>query len=446
MGNQRYKERISIIKEKNMNILLTGATGFIGNHLLRALLQQGHSVTACCRNPKRLLIQSDHLTLLPIDFTTADNSAQWLPHLNGIDAVINCVGIIAETQNQTFAQLHKLAPIALFTAAEQAGVKKIIQISALGADAQAESAYHLTKRAADEVLRGLVLDWFILQPSVVYGDGAQSSALFHALAALPVHVLPDGGQQQLQPIHVDDLVAVVAACLKPVTLVQQTFALVGATPYRYADLLQNLRRRLGKSPAPTISLPQRYVLMTASLGKWLGEPILSKDNMAMLNRGNTADPSGIAQLLGRLPVSMKQSLFEKPATQAERWHAQLYFLKPLLWLAIVLVWLWSGITSLFFYPHQLSYQLLAGLDITGNAAMLTLYGLALMDIGLGLATLCRYRLNQLLLWQFWIVLGYSLVVAVMLPEFWLHPFGPLLKNIPFLLTLLVYRVLEGERP
>ena len=425
-----------------MTILLTGATGFIGNHLLRALLQQGHHVIACCRNPQRLLVKADALA---IDFSALNTSDQWLPHLNGIDTVINCVGIIAETKEQTFAQLHSHAPIALFQAATQMGVKKIMQISALGADENAESAYHLSKKAADDVLRSLSVDWFILQPSIVYGDGAQSSALFHALAALPVQVLPNGGQTHLQPIHVDDLVAAVCRCLEPETLGRQTIALVGANSISYADLLQSLRRRMGKPPARTLSLSYGYVLVAASFGKYLGEPILSKDNIAMLSRGNTADVNAITRLLGRSPASIQQQLFEKPATQAERWHAQLYFLKPVLCFVIALVWLWSGITSLLFYPHQLSYQLLAATGVTGFAAPMTLYGLAVMDIGLGMATLLRYRTATLLSWQIAIVLGYSLVVAVCLPEFLIHPFGALLKNLPFLWVLWIYRQLAGEK-
>jgi uncharacterized protein YbjT (DUF2867 family) len=429
-----------------MNILLTGATGFIGNHLLRVLLPHGHCVTACCRHPERLLIKRDNIKPLAVDFASFDSSEQWLPHLNGIDVVINCVGIIAETHNQTFQQLHSNAPIALFKAAEQAGVKKIIQISALGADVNAESAYHLSKKAADEVLRNLPIDWFILQPSIVYGNGAQSSALLHALAALPVQVLPEGGTQLLQPIYIDDLVAAVCRCLEPDTPSQQTVALVGLEPISYADLLQGLRRRMAKPPAWTISLPYRYLLAIVGLGSYLGEPILSTDNIAMLSRGNTADTNAITQLLQRPPVSISQQLFEKPATQAERWHAQLYFLKPVLGFAIALVWLWSGITSLFFYPHELSYQLLAATGVTGNAAPMALYGLAVMDIGLGVATLCRYHLQRLLLWQIGIVLIYSVIVSFTLPEFLVHPFGALLKNIPFLLILFIYRQLAGERP
>jgi hypothetical protein len=178
----------------------------------------------------------------------------------------------------------------------------------------------------------------------------------------------------------------------------------------------------------------------------LGEPILSKDTIAMLSRGNSASTEVISAFLHHPPASLEQQLFSKPATQAERWHAQLYFLKPVLGFTIALVWLWSGIISLFFYPHELSYRLLAATGISGIAAPVMLYGLAILDIGLGVATLCRYRLQRVLFWQIVIVLGYSVVVALMLPEFLIHPFGALLKNLPFVLCLVIYRQLTGERP
>jgi len=429
-----------------MKILLTGATGFIGDTVLRELLRQGHQVTACCRRPEKLLIESANITPLRVDFAVADNMEKWLPHLDGIDAVINCVGIISESKTGTFAQLHVQAPVALFTACEQAGVKKIIQISALGADDQAQSAYHLSKKAADDALRRLPLDWFILQPSLVYGDRAQSSALLHALAALPVQVLPDGGLQQLQPIAVDDVAAAVCRCLETSTPARKTVALVGPTPIAYADLLQKLRRRLGYPPAYTLPMTRRYVLMAAALGTCLGYPVLSKDNVAMLYRGSTADAGGVTGLLGCPPLSMTEQLFEKPTSQAEQWSAQLYFIKPLLRFVIAFVWLWSGITSLFFYPHELSYRLLAATGISGAAAPMMLYGLALMDSALGLATLSLYRPVILMSWQIGIVLVYTLIVSFALPEFWLHPFGPLLKNLPFLLCLWIYRQLAGAKP
>jgi uncharacterized protein YbjT (DUF2867 family) len=427
-----------------MNILLTGATGFIGHAVLRELLRQGHQITACCRHSERLPINNRKLTLLSLDFADTRAIDSWLPHLQGIDAIVNCVGIIAESRHQSFAQLHNQAPIALFQAGARAGVNKIVQLSALGADANAESAYHLSKKAADAALRELAVDWFVLQPSLVYGVGGQSSGLFHALAALPVHLLPDGGHQLLQPIHVADVATAVCRCLEPTVSGRKTLALVGPRPITYAAWLQGLRLRLRKPKARTCSVPYEYALTMAGLGKWLGEPILNKDNVAMLNRGNSADPGPLTKFLSRAPISASAQLFERSASQAERWHAGLYFLKPLLRYTIACVWLWSGITSLFFYPHPLSYQLLAPFGITGVGATVALYGLAAMDIALGLATLARFRIGRLMLWQFRIVLGYSLAVALCLPEFVFHPFGPLLKNLPFLMCLLILKELEGE--
>lgn len=425
-----------------MNILITGATGFIGNAILSALLQQGHKVTAGSRYPNTLLSPSEHLARLTLDFATAELPEDWLPHLKNIDAVINCVGIISETKQQSFAQLHTNAPIALFSAAAHMGVKKIIQISALGADEDAQSAYHISKRAADDFLRGLDADWFVLQPSLVYGERAQSMAFFHALAALPVQVLPDGGWQLLQPVHIDDVVTVVCHCLDASATARQTLALVGPAPIRYTDLLLKLRLRLGKAPAKTVNVPQKWLLHLAGLGKFLDTPILAKDNIPMLYRNNIGDPAPITRILGRPPLDIHQQLFAKPASTAERWHAHLYFFKPLLPLLIAWVWLWSGITSLFFYPHETSYQLLAGMGVTGIAAPFALYGLALLDIGLGLATLARYRLQAILNLQMAIVLVYTLVISVALPEFWLHPFGPILKNLPFLAVLWIFSIIS----
>jgi uncharacterized protein YbjT (DUF2867 family) len=183
-----------------MNILLAGASGFIGANLSRALAAAGHRVRPISRRHG-------------VDFGNMTRRADWQPHLDGIDVAINCVGIIGETRVQTFSTLHAEAPIALFDACVEAGVRRVIQVSALGADATAFSAYHLSKRAADDHLRGLDLDWFVLRPSLIYGRGGGSAALFMRLARLPrVPVIGDG-LQSLQPIHIGEVVATVLRCL-----------------------------------------------------------------------------------------------------------------------------------------------------------------------------------------------------------------------------------------
>ncbi len=429
-----------------MNILLTGASGFIGHHILQTLEQQNHQVIACCRQPEKLIFKSKNTQILQLNYADMANLSDWLPHLKNIDAIINCVGIIIESKGQSFQTLHSQVPTALFKAAEQVGVKKVIQISALGTDESAQSDYHFSKKSADDALRKLNVDWFILQPSIVYGDGAQSMALFHALASLPVHALIDGGKQLMQPVHVSDITATIIQCLEADSVVQLTLPLVGPEAISFKHLLQQLRQRLGKNPAPSFSLSGELAQRSVFIGKWLGEPTFNAENIAMLRRGNAADANPIKQFLGHPTKSLQKQLLLTPANQAERWHASLYFLRPLLRLSIAFLWIWSGIVSIFFFPVEQSYQFLAASGITGNAASIMLYGLALMDIGLGLATLSAYQTRPLILFQLTIIFLYTLTITFTLPEFWLHPFGPVLKNIPLLVTLLVYLTLEGENP
>ncbi len=429
-----------------MNILLTGASGFIGHHILHALEQQNHHVTACCRCPDKLVFKSENTHILQLNYVDMMDVSDWLPHLQNSDVVINCVGIIVESKQQSFQLLHTQVPIALFKAAEQAAVKKAIQISALGADQNAQSAYHLSKKSADDALRDLAMDWYVLQPSIVYGDGAQSMALFHALAALPVHALIDGGEQKIQPLHISDLVDTVNQCLQPDSEACVTLPLVGPKAVSFKDLLAQLRQRLGKKPAVTFSLPGGLAQHSVFIGKWLGEPTFNGENIAMLRQGNFADAGAIKQFLGRSTKSLEQKLLQSPATQAERWHAGLYFLRPLLRLSIAFLWIWSGVVSIFFFPAEQSYQFLAASGITGHAAPFMLYGLAIMDIVIGCMTLTAYRIRPLILFQLTIIFLYTLMITFTLAEFWLHPFGPVLKNIPLFITLLVYLILEGEKP
>src|SRR5207248_10294052 len=120
----------------------------------------------------------------------------WRPLLDGADAVINAVGILRETRTQTFARIHVEAPRALFVACAEERIGRIVQISALGADDKAVTAYHRSKRAGDDALLQAVPTGIVAQPSLVYGRGGASARLFTALAALPVIPILAGGKQR----------------------------------------------------------------------------------------------------------------------------------------------------------------------------------------------------------------------------------------------------------
>jgi len=269
-----------------MKILLTGATGFIGGHIARALRAAGHEVSAATRANG-------------VDFNQMQTADAWRPHLQGIDAVINSVGIIAEVGRQRFPALHRDAPIALFQACTQAGVGRVIQISALGADEHAFTPYQLTKKAADDALRDMDLDWFVLRPSLVYGSGGSSTAMFRMLATLPVMPLVGQGTQRVQPVHVDDVAAAVMACLTA-SPARRTIDVVGPQAFTFAEWLQRLRRHGGRSTAMTVAIPFGLVLASSYVIRYVA-PILHPDNLRMLRHGNTSDVQPLAQLLGRMP-------------------------------------------------------------------------------------------------------------------------------------------------
>ena len=140
-----------------MNVLLTGASGFIGGHLARALRAAGHLVIETRRDAGAVT------SAVQADFTRDLSARDWLPKLVGVDAVINAVGILREHGQQSFECIHKRAPQALFTSCVAAGVRRIVQISALGAD-RGMTRYFLSKRAADDYLATLPLEWTIVRP------------------------------------------------------------------------------------------------------------------------------------------------------------------------------------------------------------------------------------------------------------------------------------------
>lgn len=269
-----------------MKILLTGGHGFVGSHVASALRQAGHTVIIASRSGGA-------------DFNSLLSPQDWLPLLEGVEAAINCVGIIAEARGQTFETLHTRAPVALFEACVQAGVSRVIQVSALGADDEAFTPYQRSKKAADDALRALPLDWFILRPSLVYGEGGSSTALFKTLASLPVIPLVGNGQQQVQPVHIDDLVAVVMKCLE-VDQAGMTIDVVGPTAMDFSEWLQRLRMKAGRSR--TITLPTPFTLMTtiARVARFV-MPMLHPDNLRMLQRGSTSDVQKMTDFLGRPP-------------------------------------------------------------------------------------------------------------------------------------------------
>jgi len=273
-----------------MNILLTGASGFIGQHIAEAMRTAEHKVKEVARS-------------YGYDFNQMTTKEAWLPLLKDIDVVINCVGIIAERRNQKFKTLHYEAPIALFYACAESNIKRVIQISALGADEFAFTPYQISKKDADDVLRSLPLNWFVLRPSLVYGRGGKSMQMFEHLASLPVLPLIDGGEQIIQPVHISDLTDTVLKCLTS-SETKLTLDIVGAHASSFKEWLQLMRTSKGKHRAAVISIPFTISMVLAKFGKFIA-PLISPENLRMLQKGSVADVKPLVKFIGRLPLDLK---------------------------------------------------------------------------------------------------------------------------------------------
>jgi uncharacterized protein YbjT (DUF2867 family) len=284
-----------------MHVLLTGASGFIGGNVAAILTQAGHQVRPVSRRHG-------------VDVSRMRAPEDWDPLLQGIDAVVNCIGIIGERGAQSFARLHTLVPSALFDACQRAGLRRVIQISALGADATAFTPYHLSKYAADEHLRALDLDWFVLRPSLVYGLGGTSTELFMRLARLPLLPLIGTGQQTLQPLHVSDVAAAVLRCLTAEES-RKTLDLVGPETVTFGEWLQRMRQAQRLPRAPQVRVPLTLALALAHLGRHLS-PVLSPANLRMLEASRPADVLPLTRLLGRPPRPFAPPLFFADALNA----------------------------------------------------------------------------------------------------------------------------------
>lgn len=422
-----------------MRVLLTGAGGFIGTALADALEARGHAVTRVVRDGSAA--RPDERRVVA-DFATAHAANDWADHLRDIDAVVNTVGIFREQGRNSFDAVHVRAPVALFQACVTAGVGRVVQVSALGADDAATTAFHRSKREADLTLVALPLRATVLRPSLVFAPEGTSARLFLRLAALPLMPLPGGGGQCVQPVHRDDVVEAIVRLLA-MDDPPRFLDAVGPRPLTLREYLVALRHGLGLGGGVCVPVPRPAMRFAAVLDRLSGGGLVDPDALAMLERGNCAEAAPFARVLGREPRPVERFIAPARAPGLRRW-ARLAWLLPMLRISLALVWIVTGILSFGIYPVDDSLALLARVGLSGTVAQVALYGAAALDIAIGLALLFARRRRLLYVLQAAVILAYTAIITIWLPEFWLHPYGPVLKNIPFLAALWLLHELDGD--
>ena len=271
-----------------MNILLLGAGGFIGRRTARRLRDAGHNV----RTPSHA----------EIDFLRP-NQAAAMPLLAGCDALINCVGVMSRHAG-VLETVHHHAPARLARWAKAAGVRRWVQLSALGADAAHFAPFLASKGRGDDAVAERI-DTAIARPSVVYGRGGTSCELFIKLARLSILPLPAGGAFDLQPVHAEDVADGLAALLSAPS--GSIVEMAGSLKTTLAGYLAILRRTLhGKAPATVLPVPLALLKPMLPLTNLLSNGFLSPDSIHLLQQGSCADPASFAALLGRPPLGAEQ--------------------------------------------------------------------------------------------------------------------------------------------
>jgi len=418
-----------------MHVLIVGASGFIGRHLAARLVAEGACVTAAGRAPDRLRRCLPRAAAIRCDLAT-DGLEDWRERLAGVDAVVNCAGLFGDERG--YARVHAGGAIALFDACRAAGVGRVLQISALGAAADAVNAYHRSKAAADDHLAGMgdAIGWAIVRPSLVLGRGGQSSALFTTLAALPV--TPDLGRADglVQPIHVDDLVGILIRLLRaPLPLAVRIDA-VGPEAISTAALVTILRSWLGLPDTIRVTVPRWLIAGVARFG--IGP--VTREGLAMLAAGNTASVEPLIAITGFRPAPIAHALALRPANGADLQAARLAPFAPVLRAALALVWFAGGAVPLFVTSAATNLTWLGRVGLSGGMATTALWAGALADIAIGAALVLR--IGGAALAGIGLMAAYTLILTCIAPELWADPFGPLVKNIAILALSLAVQALE----
>ena len=263
-----------------MKIFISGGTGFVGGHVCRALRERGHEL--------RLLVH--HRGGAPengIEYFEGDvtRPASFAEGLSGCDAVINLVGIIREFPSKgiTFERLHVQATEAMLEVTRKRGIRRFLQMSALGARPAAVSAYHQTKWRAEESVRGSGLEWTIFRPSLIFGPhDAFINLLAAQLRLAPVMPVIGSGSYRLQPIHADDVARCFALALEMPGAVGQAYELCGVDRVSYEELLDMIAAALGRSRPFKPHLPLGLMKLVIPLAQGIPQFPITMDQLQML--------------------------------------------------------------------------------------------------------------------------------------------------------------------
>lgn len=274
---------------------MTGATGFVGTHLVNALARRGHDVAVLARNPDRTRNRYNR----PVEPCRGDvlDTASLARAIAGRDAVIHLVGIIHEKGAQTFDVMHRQAVENVVAAMKTAGVRRLLHMSAMGTAEDSPSEYGRTKAAGERAVAESGLDWTVFRPSIVFGPGdGFVSLLAPIIRKNPLFIPVIGkGETKFQPVSVYDVARVFCDALEKPETIGQTFEVGGPDVLTLNEIYREIATALGKRKKPLVHLPVWWGRILARVFEFLARrglidaPPLTRDQLKSLSRDNVGD-------------------------------------------------------------------------------------------------------------------------------------------------------------
>jgi len=278
---------------RNEMITVFGASGFIGRYVVRRLAKTGYRVRAATRRPHLAYELKPMGVVGQVHLIQANlrNEASIRRAVDGADAVINLVGLLSESGKQSFQSLQADGAALVAKCAADAGVKKFVQMSAIGADADSRSKYARTKALGEQAVRDAIAEAVILRPSVVFGTEDEFFNKFGDMARFaPALPLIGGGKTRFQPVYVDDVAECVLKAVESDAYAGRTYELGGPSVYSFKALLEfiliTIRRKRALVPVPFLAASG-----LGFMGEMMGalpfvQPFLTRDQVKLLKSDN----------------------------------------------------------------------------------------------------------------------------------------------------------------